>query len=151
MALFASMLTTLPGMALAGVTAEDAYVRLPPPVADTAAGYVTLRNHDGKDAVLVGASSPVAEGTEVHGLSVTDGMMYMQQVMKVKVPAQGRIEFRPGGMHIMLIGLKRALAAGQDVPITLKFADGSSLAFEAEVRDMRGGSYKHGHGYGSMH
>lgn len=143
----AFMCAILPGAAYAGiVVAEDAYVRLPPPVADTAAGYVTLYNHSDKDAVLVGASSPAAESTEFHGMTMKEGMMHMQQMKKTTIPAHGRIEFSQGGNHIMLIGLKQELEAGQKVPITAKLSDGSTLTFEAEVKDMRGSKADHGHG-----
>jgi len=146
---FAFLLLTLsliPGLAQAQLMADGAVVRMPPPVADTAAGYVTLNNHSDKDVVLVDASSPVADSTEFHGSTMMDGMMHMNEMEEVVVPAHGKVEFGPGGNHIMLIGLRQELEAGQMVPITVKLSDGGTLALEAKVKDMRGGGSKHGHG-----
>ena len=140
-------LSLIPGLANAQLMADGAVVRMPPPVADTAAGYVTLNNHGDKDVVLVGASSPVADSTEFHGSTMMNGMMHMNEMKEVVVPAHGKIEFGPGGNHIMLIGLRQELEAGQMVPITVNLSDGNTLAIEAEVKDMRGGKAGHGHGH----
>jgi hypothetical protein len=50
------------------------------------------------------------------------------------VPAGGQVELKPGGYHVMLIGLTRDLNVGDKFPVTLEFASGAKLQVEAEVR-----------------
>jgi copper(I)-binding protein len=57
----------------------------------------------------------------------------MQRLDSVEVPAGGKVEFAPGGLHLMLIGPKAPLAEGAAVPITLSFRSGAEIAVEAKV------------------
>jgi len=62
-------------------------------------------------------------------------VMRMAQVEGgIEVPAGGQVELKPGGYHVMLIGLTRDLAVGEKFPVTLEFASGATLQVEAEVR-----------------
>ena len=151
-----SLLLLMPTQAMAEIMVEDAWVRLPPPVADTAAGYMTIRNHNGKDVEITKVSTAIATNPEFHTMEMHDGMMHMQKMEKVIVPAHGGITFNPGGNHLMLIGLTRALKTGEHLMITLETSDGQSVMIHAEVRDARGGD--HGadesdddHGHHGMH
>ncbi|MCU0311226.1 MAG: copper chaperone PCu(A)C [Acidimicrobiales bacterium] len=121
-----------------GVVATGAWARSSPMVAEAGAAYMTLTNTTSEDAELVGASVPaaVAAAAEVHETSMGDGgMMSMQQVPSVTVPADGSVELAPGGFHIMLLQLAEPLVAGEDIPITLSFADGDEVMVVATVRD----------------
>lgn len=149
------------GVASAGVILEKAWVRQPPPVADTAAGYMTLRNDGGRPVEIVSIDSDVSAAAEIHTMRMQGGMMHMQHLPKVTIPARGTLELSPGGMHLMLTGLKHPLRDGQTVHITLHFADGGQLKIQAPVRDMRhmdkadhkqgGGRAGHGDHHGSHH
>ncbi|MDQ7011881.1 MAG: copper chaperone PCu(A)C [Mariprofundaceae bacterium] len=132
------------GVASAEVIPEKAWVRQPPPVADTAAGYMTLRNDGDRPVEIVSIDSDVSAVAEIHTMRMQGGMMHMQHLPKMTIAAHGTLELSPGGMHLMLIGLKHPLRDGQQVHITLHFADGSQLKVQAKVRDMR-------HGHGGMH
>ena len=59
----------------------------------------------------------------------------MAPVESITVPADGSVELAPGGYHIMMLQLAAPLVAGDDVPITLSFADGDEVQVIAEVRD----------------
>ena len=72
--------------------------------------------------------SPAAARVEMHSSSMAGGVMSMQKVDRVLVPAGGQATFGPGGYHLMLVGLTRALNAGDKVPATLTFASGVKLA-----------------------
>jgi len=135
------LLLLMPLQAMAEIIVEDAWVRLPPPVADTAAGYMTIRNHDGQDVEITKVTTAIAKSPEFHTMQMHDGMMHMQKMEKVVVPAHGGISFDPGGNHLMLIGLTRALETGEHLMITLETSDGQSVMIHAEVRDMRGGDH----------
>lgn len=100
----------------------------------SSAVYMTISNTGDADR-LVKASSDVAAAVELHNNENKDGVMIMTQLQSVDVPAGGTVEFDPGGMHVMLIGLKRDLKPGDTVPITLQFAQAGDVAVQATVRD----------------
>lgn len=88
-----------------------------------------------KDVVLTGASSPVAGIVEVHEMSLDQGIMRMRAAGPVPLKAGQTIELRSGGLHIMMMDLKKQIKAGESVPLTLslKAADGSRLVVEANA------------------
>jgi copper(I)-binding protein len=65
-----------------------------------------------------------------------NGMMRMSPVASIAVPANGQAELRPGGLHLMLFGLKKPLVAGDSVRVTLTLDNGARVAFTAPVRAM---------------
>jgi periplasmic copper chaperone A len=93
----------------------------------TGAGFMTLANPDAKPDALVAVESPLAREVQVHQSSMKDGIASMQRVTRVPVPAGGRVTFAPGGYHLMLMGLTKALQAGDTVPATLTFASGAKV------------------------
>jgi len=138
-----SLLLLMPFQAAAEIMVEGAWVRLPPPVADTAAGYMTIRNHGDKAVEITGIKTGIAEHPEFHSMAMHDGMMHMKKMEKVVIPAHGDISFDPGSNHLMLIGLTRAIKSGEHLMITLETSDGQSTMIHAEVRDMRSASPSH--------
>jgi copper(I)-binding protein len=140
-----ALLLLVPMQALAEIVVEEAWVRLPPPVADTAAAYMKIENHSAKDVEITAVETDVAKSPEFHSMEMHDGMMHMQKMEKVIVPAHGDISFDPGANHLMLVGLTRALKTGEHLMITLKTSDGESIMIHAEVRDMRGHNEHGGH------
>jgi copper(I)-binding protein len=98
-----------------------------PAVAGTnGVGYLVIANA-GKADVLVKVESPAAGRVEMHTSSMAGGVMSMSQEHRVPVPAGGKAAFAPGGRHLMLIGLKKTLKAGDKVPATLTFASGAKV------------------------
>ncbi|HXY98432.1 MAG TPA: copper chaperone PCu(A)C [Stellaceae bacterium] len=83
--------------------------------------YLTLTNRGTTDDRLTGASTPVAAKTQLHATINDNGVMKMRPVAEVPLKAGGSAEFKPGGMHIMLLGLKHPLAVGDSFPLTLTF------------------------------
>lgn len=149
--MMAAMLIALPGFAWAEITVEEVWVRMPPPVADTAAAYMTLRNHGETDVNITSVESDAAGKPEFHSMSMHDGMMHMQKMEKVIVPAHGKIEFAPGGNHLMLKNLKKKLNAGDHVMLKFNTSDGHTVEVHAEVRDMRNMQDSHDDGHGDGH
>lgn len=137
-ALFTLLILFLPQAAAgAALALSDAYVRATPPGATVAAAYLTISNNSEHEVALKAASSPLAQAVEFHEHVMQGDMMRMQPMPQVSVPANGALRFQPGGNHVMLIGLKRELVVGEQVPITLRFSNGETLTLQAEVRDMR--------------
>ena len=113
----------------------NAWVREVPPVMQNSAIFFTLENRSDQDRVLVSASTKVASLTQVHEHKMDNGMMKMREVEGgVKIPAHSRVEFKPGGYHVMLIKLNQAMTPGTVVELTLNFDDGSSLVDNVQVR-----------------
>jgi periplasmic copper chaperone A len=96
--------------------------------------YVTVTNTGTQADALLSASSDVARTVELHEVKNDGGVMKMRPVAKIDVPAGGKIEMKPGGYHVMLLGLKRDLKKGDKVPVTLKFERGGEVSAEAAVR-----------------
>ena len=114
-----------------GVSA--AWVRLLPAGAPAGA-YFTLANQGAKAVALVGASSPDYGAVMIHKTVEQGGMASMVMVDKVEVPAGGKLEFRPGGYHLMLMHAKHEIKLGTKIPLTLEFADGRKLTVQFDVR-----------------
>ncbi|KAA3653406.1 MAG: copper chaperone PCu(A)C [Proteobacteria bacterium] len=97
---------------------------------------------------LVGASSPVTPTVEVHEMRMENDVMKMRQVAGIDLPAGQPVALKPGGYHIMLMGLTAPLSPGMNVPMTLTFeaADGSreTVEIEAPVRALASPAMKHG-------
>ncbi|OGH01743.1 MAG: hypothetical protein A2600_12780 [Candidatus Lambdaproteobacteria bacterium RIFOXYD1_FULL_56_27] len=102
--------------------------------AGNGAVYLTLDNQGKADDQLVGATSPVAEVVELHETTITDGVMSMNKVESFNVPAGGKVELTPGGKHLMLIGLKSALADGQSVDLNLTFKTSGQVSLSVPVK-----------------
>jgi copper(I)-binding protein len=85
--------------------------------------YLTLENKGNSADTLVSASSPAANSVEIHTMSMTaDNVMRMREVGSLDIKAKEKITMQPGdGYHIMLIGLKAPLTAGDKLPLTLTF------------------------------
>jgi len=98
------------------------------------AAYMILQN-PGKDLDrLVGVKCDVAKTAELHMSQTENGVTSMKQVEAIDIPAGGETELKPGGLHIMLIGLKQDLKAGDLVQLTLDFEKSGTVLVEAEVR-----------------
>ena len=119
------------------ITIEHAWARPSAGTTKLSAAYMTLKN-GGKEAdTLKSASSPVAEKVEVHENIMDNGVMKMRQVQGgLAIPAGGEVNLKPGGVHIMLIGLKQNLELGQTVPLKLSFANAGDTEIQAKVEKM---------------
>lgn len=113
--------------------------RAVPPTAHTGALFVSIRNQGAQD-FLVAAHAEIADTVELHTHVHADGLMKMQQVEQVEVPAGSTLELAPGSYHIMLIGLREPLREGMRFPVRLDFAASGSVELEAEVRSMDAGT-----------
>lgn len=116
------------------VKAIDAYVAAVPPTSKNTACYMTLKN-TGKEAVrLVSASSPVVDAVETHNHIHQNGMMKMEKVDSLEIPAGKEVQLRPMGYHLMMIGLKKEFRSAKNVKLILNFSDGSSLRVTAPIQ-----------------
>ncbi len=115
------------------VKVRDAWSR-PAAIGTTGVAYITLENTDTADVHLTRVISTVAARAELHETMSSQGMSHMEPRPDVLVAHGATIAMRPGGLHVMLVDLTRALAAGDTVPLSLRFADGRAVRALAIVR-----------------
>jgi len=93
---------------------EKPWARATPAGAKTGAAYMTIDNKSGQPDRLTGASSDVAKTLQIHEMKVVDGVMKMREIPSgLPIPAGGSVTLKPGGYHVMLIGLNKALKKGE--------------------------------------
>ena len=103
--------------------------------------FGTLVNSTDADITVTGGSSPVAGMVELHEVVMAEGEMVMQpKPGGFVVPAGGSLTLEPGGLHVMLMGLKESIAPGTDVPITLTLSNGESITYTTVAKDFAGGN-----------
>jgi copper(I)-binding protein len=120
-----------------GVTVQQAWARASAGSAATGAAYVTLIGAGQADD-LVGASTPVAATAEVHETTNDKGIMKMRPVAAVPIPPHEMVKLLPGGYHIMMLGLKQKLVAGESFPLTLTFSHNAPITVEVKVQAIGG-------------
>lgn len=128
-----------------GVHVMDAWVRAAPPTMKMTAGYLSVMNMSDHELALVGVKSPDFDHVEMHVTRIENGVASMQEVKQVTVPAGGTLAFAPGGMHLMMFGLKPAAAAKGVASLDLEFADGSTVHVDAPIRKAAGEIMQHMH------
>jgi periplasmic copper chaperone A len=115
------------------IVASDAWTRPTLKGTRTGAVYVMLANRSAAVDHLVGVSTPAAERAEVHEDVTANGVMSMKPVPDLALPAGTSIAIEPGRYHIMLVGLKAPLSAGETFPLTLSFATAARLEVTVAV------------------
>ena len=119
------------------------WTRATPPGARVAAGYLELRNSGKEPDRVTGASTPVGERVELHVMSREGDVMKMREVKGFEVPARQRLVLRPGGSHLMIVGLSRPLVKGERIPLTLRLERAGELRIELEVQPADSGKPHH--------
>ena len=99
------------------VSIRDGWVQEPPPSKDITAAYMIIENRSAADIYLLSAITDAASAVELHKVEMDGGMMKMRRVPRIAVPAGGSTELKPGGYHLMVIGLKKALKDGDKVRV----------------------------------
>ncbi|TDO45350.1 hypothetical protein EV643_113123 [Kribbella sp. VKM Ac-2527] len=119
------------------VLVEDAWVRATIGAKDTTmtAAFMSLTNPGNADIKLTSATSPAAGMVQLHEMAMKDGKMVMQEKAGgINVPAGSHAHLAPSGDHVMLMQLTKALKPGDEVPVTLKFSDGTSHDLTVPVK-----------------
>lgn len=131
--------------AAAPLALDDAWVRALPPGQPNTAGYVTVTNNGSTGITIIGGRAPVARALEIHTTREVEGYQRMEQLSEVRIaPGESRA-FTPGGMHLMLLGLERMPAVGEQVLLCLILIGGEEACTMAEVRKSAGGGKSHDH------
>jgi periplasmic copper chaperone A len=112
---------------------NHAWARATAASAANGAVYLTITNHGTANDRLTGASTAVASKAELHITRNENGVMKMRPLADVPVKAGGSAQFKPDGMHIMLLGLKHPLKAGDSFPLTLTFDKAGAIETMVKV------------------
>ncbi|WP_309672380.1 copper chaperone PCu(A)C [Gemmatimonas sp.] len=100
----------------------------------TSGAYMEIGNNDTVSITLVGASTPDAGAAEVHETMQQDGTAHMMPRPALRIPAGDVVEMAPGGLHVMLVDVRRALTVGDSVRISLRFSDSTNVVVVVPVR-----------------
>lgn len=122
------------GTAAESISVNDPYVRIVPPGMTNTGAFMAIKNADSMDHKLVKAESSASKATELHTHTNEGGVMKMRPVKDIEIKAKGEAVLKPGSLHVMLIGLKQELKAGDNVTVTLTFEDGSSKKVDVPAR-----------------
>jgi len=106
------------------------------PQGQNSAAYLVIENGTTSADTLLSVSTEIAEVAEAH-MSMLDanGVMSMQMQEAVSIPAREAVEFKPGGLHVMLINLKRDLKTGDTFTLTLNFKEAGRIVIEVPVQE----------------
>jgi hypothetical protein len=124
------------GTSGSGITVSGAWARPSPMIESAVAAYMILQNNGATEDKLLSVESDVAKNVELHETKEMNGMMQMSPVPNIAVPANGKAELKPGGLHVMLMNLTQELKAGDKVQLTLNFEKAGKVPVTAEVKDQ---------------
>ena len=121
--------------AAADITLDRGWMRETRAGQSAGAGYLLIVNRgEGADRIL-GASSPSAANVSLHSTTHEDGIVRMRPLERAVVQPRGVLSFTPGGNHVMLAGLKRPLAPGESIMLTLRFERSGEREIALRVTD----------------
>lgn len=99
----------------------EAWARATVPGQPVAAAYMKINSPS--HVTLVGIETDAAAQVQVHDMQMNDGVMQMRRHDQLDIPTGKTIELAPGGMHLMLLGLKKPLKAGSQITVKMTFVD----------------------------
>ncbi|MEW6703958.1 MAG: copper chaperone PCu(A)C [Pseudomonadota bacterium] len=136
-ALAAFAQTHAAGSAQAGnLKASGAWARVTVPGQTAGGAFVVLHNAGPAADRLIGGSTPVAQRVELHEMTMQGDVMKMREIPAIELPAGRSVELKPGGLHLMFMGLKAPMKTGDKVPVTLKFEKAGEMKLELPVQAM---------------
>lgn len=101
------------------VSVRDGWIRATAPGQQVAAAYLAIESRAG--ATLTGATTDLADRVEIHSMTMENEVMKMRRLTTLELPAGELVRLQPGGMHLMLLGLKSQLVAGMRGTLELRF------------------------------
>ncbi len=121
------------------LSVESGHVSALIPGQEVSAGYLHLHNNGDEDVLLVDFSSPAATMVQLHETAMKNGMMSMNRLDSVVVPAGGDLLMQPGGLHLMIMGVDKTAFAGDSIELDLHFSDGTVVGTELPIQSMHAG------------
>jgi hypothetical protein len=110
--------------------------RATPKGAQTAIGYMTIKNNGTTPDRLTGGSIDVADRFQLHAMTMENGIAKMRELNDIEIKPGQTIEFKPGGSHVMFVNLKRPLSKGEHISGTLIFERAGKVSVEYSVESI---------------
>ena len=133
-ALVLALAAAAPAIAQTVPKVEGAWAR--PTVAVQASGGGFLKITSATADRLVSASAPISKTVELHTMQMDGDVMRMREVPAIEIPAGQTVELKPGGLHVMFIGLNQPLQEGASFPLTLRFEKAGEVKVDVQVRNQ---------------
>lgn len=132
--LFCAMIGVQAGESkLGAITIDSPHARATVAGQSAGGGFMKLVNKGGDDRLLA-ASADVSSAVELHSMNMDGNVMRMRQVDAIDLPAGKTIELKPGGLHMMFMGLKAPLKAGESFPLKLRFEKAGEVTVQVKVQ-----------------
>ena len=107
---------------LGAIEIGQPWARATPPTAESGGGFLVITNTGTTPDRLIAVKSPAADKVEIHEMKMDGNIMRMREVEKgIEIPPGATVELKPGGFHVMFMGLKAPFAKEAKVPLTLVF------------------------------
>jgi copper(I)-binding protein len=117
----------------ADIVIHGAWARPTPPGVSIGALYLSIRNNGARPDVLESLDTPLADRVEIHQSTTVAGVVQMRAQSTISLPPHSTVAISPGGLHLMLLGLKAPLVVGSIVPLNLHLREAGMLAIEVRV------------------
>jgi copper(I)-binding protein len=117
-----------------GLTVEQAWARPTVPGQSAGGGFLTIHNPGAAADRLLGIEAGVSGVVELHTMAMQGDVMQMRRIETINVPAGRTVQLKPGGLHVMFMGLKAPLKQGDTFPLKLKFERAGELTVPMTVR-----------------
>ena len=142
-----AILALTPGVLASDLMVKEAFARASAVSTATAgAVYMTLTNNSLKVDRLLSVTTAASETAQLHESVEKDGVATMKHLEALEIPAGGTVELKPGGIHVMLTGLKAPLKKGGMIMLELKFEQAGTVEVMAQVGDVAAGDHAHAEG-----
>jgi len=136
-----AILALTPGVLASDVMVMGAFARASGvTTATSGVVYMTLTNQGAAADTLISITTPAAGMAMLHESTTQDRVASMKEMSGLEIPAGGIVEMKPGGLHIMLMGLNGPLKKGDTLKLTLNFEHAGAVAVDAKIGDVAQGS-----------
>lgn len=122
------------------INVNHPWARATPGAVKNSAAFMIFDNKGAADK-LIGVTGDIAREIQIHSMVTEAGVMKMREIKSLDIPANGKAELKPGGFHVMLIGLKDGLKEGEKFPLKLKFEKAGEVT--VQVTAEKPGAHDH--------
>ncbi len=132
-----TMPATAADVSVGSLKISASWARATPNGASVGGGYMTITNTGSAPDRLTGGSTDISSRIEIHEMSMDNGIMKMRHVTNgLELEPGQTVEFKPGGYHIMFMGLKQPLVQGQHIKATLQFEQAGKIDVDFAVEGI---------------
>ena len=137
LATWAAIPTQADDVTVGGLKISSAWARATPKGASIGGGYLKITNTGTTTDRLIGGTTDASSRFEVHEMSMDNGVMKMRQLSKgLEIKPGQTVELKPGGYHVMFVGLKQQLEQGHPFKVTLMFEKAGKVDIDFAVEGI---------------